>query len=159
MKQLITSAEVISIAFGTTNTLREEAVPAHTILAAQRRFLRPVVGRELFDLLVAENPSEECAKFTEEFIKVPLALYVASVVLPSLAVQVGTAGVVRLSGESFEVADSAAMRAALRRLRHDAEALIDAATEQLALLPTLGPLYSPEENVRSRTSLSGGIVL
>jgi hypothetical protein len=48
---------------------------------------------------------------------------------------------------------------ASRRLRKDAEALMDAAIEHLASLPTLGALYRPEENVRSRTRLSGGIVL
>jgi hypothetical protein len=159
MKQLITSAEVISIAFGTNNTLREEAVPAHTILAAQRRFVRPVVGEEVFDLLMAESPTEECEGFIRDYLKVPLALYVASLMLPTLAVTVGSAGVVRLSGESFEAADGVALRGAVRRLRRDAEALIDAATEHLASLPTLGALYRPEENVRSCTRLSGGIVL
>ncbi len=159
MKQLITSAEVIDLAFGATHSLRPESIPTHTILAAQKRMVAPVVGEELFALLTAENPSEECRAFLEGYLKLPLALYVSALALPLMAVQVGTAGVVKLSGESFKAADQAAIRMASRRLRKDAEALMDAAIEHLVSLPTLGALYRPEENVRSRTRLSGGIVI
>jgi hypothetical protein len=124
--------------------------------------LRPALGAELYSLLTldtTDTPDTRYQELLDNYLKTPLALYVASLMLPTLAVTVGSAGVVRLSGESFEAADGVALRGAVRRLRHDAEALIDAATEHLASLPTLGALYRPEENVRSRTRLSSGIVL
>lgn len=159
MKQLITPAEVIAIAFGSTNALREESIPAVTILAAQQRLVRPVVGERLYEMFTAEEPEEPCRTFVEAYLKAPLALYVASLVLPQLAVQVGSAGVVRFSGEGFEAADEGSLRRAARRLRKDAEALMDAATDRLAREPLLAEHYSPEENVRTRVTLAGGIVL
>lgn len=159
MKPIITPTEVIEMAFGTTHTLRTESIPTHTILAAQRRFVRPVVGEELYALIVAEEPEERVASFVAEYLKLPLALYVASLLLPSLAVQVGTAGVVRLSGESFEAADEGSLRRAVRRLRRDAEALLDAATDHLATAPSTFPEYHPEANIRQRVSIEGGLVV
>lgn len=159
MKPIISPAEVISLAFGTTHTLREGDIPTHTILATQRRFIRPVVGEELYALLTAESPEERVASFSAEYLKTPLALYVASQLLPSLAVQVGSAGVVRLSGESFEAADEGSLRRASRRLRCDADALLDAATDYLASSLSTFPEYHPSENIRERISMEGGVVL
>lgn len=155
MKPLITSAEVIAIAFGTTHTLREECVPSHTILAAQRRLLRPVLGAELYSLLMLDSPDNRSKELLDNYLKTPLALYVASLLLPTLAVQVGTAGVVRLRGEGFEAADEHSLRRAARRLRKDAEALLGAAKEYLAENSELFPEYAPEGSI----SLLGGIVL
>lgn len=159
MKQLISSAEVITLAFGSATTLREERVPAHTILAAQHRLVRPVVGERVYEMITRENTTEECERFVEESLKLPLALYVASLLLPSLALQVGSVGVVMLSGESFEAADGDALRRASQRMRADADALMDAAIERLAVWPELGELYSSGDNVRQRVSLLGGVVL
>lgn len=155
MKQLITATEVIAISFGTTHTLREECVPSHTILAAQRRLLRPALGGELYSLVTLDNPADRHKEFVDNFIKRPLALYVASLLLPTLAVQVGTAGVVRLRGEGFEAADERSLRRAVRRLRKDAQALLEAAKEYLAENSELFPEYAPEVSV----SLLGGVVL
>ena len=55
MKTLISPAEVLTIAFGTTHTLRESDVPEHTILATERKFLLPVLGVDFFDKLVGEE--------------------------------------------------------------------------------------------------------
>lgn len=159
MKQLITSGEVLALAFSSTTTLREENIPAHTILAAQQRLVRPVVGERLYAMLTDEEPSEAVEGFLQAHLKLPLALYVASLLLPTLALQVGSAGVVRLSGESFEAADERALQRAVRRLRADADALMDAATDHLAADATLGSCYSSAENVRERTTLTAGLVL
>jgi hypothetical protein len=158
MKQLITSAEVIALAFGTTHTLGEERIPSHTILAAQRRLLRPALGAELYSLLTldtTDTPDTRYQELLDNYLKTPLALYVASQMLPTLAVQVGTVGVVRLRGEGFEVADERLLRKAARRLRKDAEALLGVAAEYLAANPELFPEYAPEGSV----SLLGGMVL
>ena len=159
MKPLVTAAEVQRIAFGTTHTLREENIPIHTILAAQRRLLRPVVGERVYARLMEESPDDHINLLMESYLKVPLALYVASLLLPSLAVQVGSAGVVRLAGESFEAADERSLCRVVRRLRNDADALLGAATEYLAQNPDLFPEYSASENIKERVSLKGGILL
>ena len=159
MKRLVSPAEVLTIAFGTTHTLRESDVPEHTILAAERKFLRPVLGGELFDKLTAEESAATDRTFVENYLKMPLALYVASLLLPTIALQVGAAGVVRVAGESFRAVDERSIVRLCRRLRSDAGALLDSAADYLAAHPDLFPLYCPEANVRHRLSLKGGIIV
>lgn len=159
MKTLVSPAEVLAVAFGTTHTLRESDVPEHTILAAERKFLRPVLGEELYEKLTAEEPTSTDRAFVENYLKTPLALYVASLLLPTIALQVGAAGVVRVAGESFRAVDERSVMRLCRRLRSDAGALLDSATDYLAAHPELFPLYDPEENIRERTLLKGGIVV
>ena len=159
MKTLLSPTEVVTIVFGTTHSLRPESIPQHTILSAQRRLLRPVVGEELYDHLVSDSPAEPYVAMFEEYLKTPLALYAAQLALPTIAAQVGTAGVVRLQGEGFEPLDGPSVEALRRRLRADADALLDAATDHLAAHPELYPLYNPAQNVRSRISLKGGVCL
>lgn len=159
MKTLISPAEVISIAFGTTHTLRPESVPIHTILSAERRLLRPVVGEQLCNELALDAPSEPYVSLFENYLKLPLALYAAYLALPAIAAQVGTAGVVRLRGEGFEPLDDHSVERLRRRLKADADALLDTATDHLAANPDLYPLYDPSQNVRSRISLKGGVCL
>ena len=77
----------------------------------------------------------------------------------TIALQVGAAGVVRVAGESFRAVDERSVMRLCRRLRSDAGALLDSATDYLAAHPELFPLYDPEENIRERTLLKGGIVV
>lgn len=159
MKMLITPEEVLNIVLGTSSTLRAEDVPEYTILAAQRRYLRPVLGEKFYEQLVAENPSEELQKFANGYLKTPLALYVVAILLPTIASQVGATGVVRLSGEKFDAVDSHTLRRLVRRLRSDADALLDGATSHLNDNAALFPDYDPSLNIRERISLKGGVVL
>ncbi|MBO7299986.1 MAG: hypothetical protein J6U53_01085 [Tidjanibacter sp.] len=159
MKTILTPAEVLTIAFGTTHTLREGDVPEHTILATQRKFLRPVLGEAMFEEVVGDSPSADIQELTARYLKTPLALYTASLLLPTIAMQVGAAGVVRVAGESFRAVDNRALSRLSRRLRSDASALLDSATDYLASHPDRYPLYDPKENIRERILLKGGIVV
>lgn len=159
MKTLISPAEVPALVFGTSTTLRAEDIPLQTILAAERRYLQPVVGKTLYEELTAPSPSQTLTLFTEEYLKMPLALYVVSLLLPTIATQVGAAGVVRISGGSFEAVNERTLQRLRRRLRTDADTLLDRATSHLAANPNLFPSYNPQENIRERISVKGGVVL
>lgn len=160
MKTILTPAEVPSLVFGTTTTLRAEDVPLHTILAAERRYLQPVIGEALIAELTSDTtPASHLTQFAEEYLKRPLALYVVSVLLPTIALQVGAAGVVRISGGSLEAVDERTLQRLRRRLRTDADALLDKAAAHLAAHPDLYPSYNPRENIRERISFKGGVVL
>lgn len=159
MKTILTPQEVPTLVFGTSTTLRPEDVPSYTILAAERKYLRPVLGEALHDELVATKPASHLVTFAENYLKLPLALYVVSVLLPTIAAQVGAAGVVRISGESFKSVDEGTISRLVRRLRSDADALLDSATDYLASNPELFPSYNPSENIRERLSFKGGVVL
>ncbi len=80
-------------------------------------------------------------------------------VLPSLALRVGAAGVVRYGGETFDAASGGDVAAWSRRVRRDAATLLDAACRQLASDPAAYPEYDPAGDVRRRTSIAGGVVL
>lgn len=156
MKSIVTPEEVPTIVFGTSTTLRPEDVPLHTILAAERKYLRPALGDALCDALTAEEPTSHLVAFADNYLKLPLALYVASILLPTIASQVGAAGVVRISGESFHPVDERTISRLVRRLRSDADALLDSATDHLASRPDLFPEYKPHiPSVR----MMGGVIV
>lgn len=155
MKTIVTPSEVLSLSFGTTHTLGEGAVPSYAILLAEESFLLPALGKELYQS-VAESSDATAQTFAEEYLKQPLALYVASRLLPTLALQVGSAGVVRLSGDSFEAADEKALRRAVARLRADADRLLARALDHLASHPELYPSYEPQPTSHR---IVGGVVI
>lgn len=159
MKTLISATEVATIALGTTHTLSPEEIPQHAIAVAERRYLRPVLGRALHEALLAEERSEPLAVLTTDYLKAPLALYTLSSLLPSIAAKVGSAGVVRLRGENFEVADKNSIRALGRHLRREAKELMAAAVEYIEDNAELFPQFDPQKNVLRRVSLAGGVVL
>lgn len=156
MKRLITPSEVVTLAFGSPHTIEQGAIPPHAIEAAERNFLLPALGEEFYESLLAEESEAESVAFVEEYLKLPLALYVASRMVPVLAVKVGSAGVVRLAGESFEQVDGATLRRVVVRLRKDADTLLAGALEYLATHPELFPLYNPQNLTRH---IVGGVVM
>jgi hypothetical protein len=155
MKTLITSAQVAAEAFRAPDFIQPYAVAEATILAAQRRHIRPVLGEKLYAALCGGGH----ATFLEEYVRPPLALYVKLSMLPSLAVQVGGAGVVELHSTNLARAGEARTRAAARRLRSEAGALMRRAVEHVEASPALFPEYDPAENILNRCSMAGGVVL
>ena len=156
MKTLITPSEVVALAFGSPHTIEQGAIPQHAIASAEQSFLLPALGEELYKSLLAEEPEPECVAFVEEYLKQPLALYVASRMVPVLAVRIGSVGAVRLAGESFEQVDEATLRKVVARLRNDADTLLSRAIEYLATHPQEFPLYNPQDHTRH---IIGGVVM
>jgi hypothetical protein len=162
MKTIITSARVAQLAFRAPDLLPEDSIPPSTIVAAEERFLRPVLGAALCDAL-AEGAYP---KLLDDYIAPALALYVKALMLPTLAVQSGAAGTVEIKSGSLASAPEAKLRAAVRRLRGDALALVRRAVEHIESSraatggdPGAFPEYDPSGNVLHRCSLDGGIAL
>lgn len=155
MELLITPAQVAAAAFRAPDFISENAVPEATILAAQQKFVRPVIGPALFDALCMGKYPELLA----DHLFSPLALYVKMLMLPSLAVQAGTAGVVEANPKNFAKAGDAKLRGAIRRLRADASALMRRAVGHIEAAPGKYPEYDPDENIMNRCSTAGGVVL
>ncbi len=154
MEILITPARVASLAFRAPDFVPPESIPPETILAAQQKFIRPVLGPELYAQLCAgAYPT-----LLEDYIAAPLALYVKMLLMPSLAVQVGAGGVVEATGKNLARASSERMQSALGRLRGDAEALIRRAVEHIED-SGLYPDYDPRENILHHISIAGGVLL
>lgn len=154
MELLITPAQVAETAFRAPDFITPDAVPESTILAAQQKFIRPVLGG-LYDKLCAGKYPE----LMSEYILPSLALYVKMLMLPSLSVQAGAAGVVEVNSKNLTRAGDAKLRYAVRRLRSDASALMRRAVEHIESAPSAFPEYDPRDNVLKRRSIDGQIVL
>jgi hypothetical protein len=166
MKTLITPARVASLAFRAPDFISEEAVSEATIVAAEERFIRPVLGAALCDAL-ADGAWPE---LLEDYVAPALALYVKALMLPTLAVQVGVAGVAEVNSRNLARAGEAKLRAAVKRLQGDALALMRRAVEHIEGAgggsgagsgsgSGAYPEYDPAQNVLHRCSIEGGIAL
>ena len=156
MELLITPAQVAAAAFRAPDFISEEAVPEATILAAQQKFILPVLGDALFDALCRGAHPE----LLTEYIAPPLALYVKMLMLPGLAVQAGGAGIVEANPKNHLRARDAKLYGVVRRLRADALALMRRAVEHIeSSAPGTYPGYDPAENILNRCSTDGGVVL
>lgn len=154
MELIITSERVAELAFRAPDFVPADAIPEATILAAQQKFIRPVFGA-LYDRMAAGSE----AAFVNDYIAAPLAIYVKMLMLPSLAVQSGAAGVVEVTGKNLARVSDERLRAAVRRLRGDAAALVRRAVEHVEANPALFPTYDPRQNILNHISIDGGIVL
>ncbi len=99
------------------------------------------------------------APFVEEFVAPPLALYVKVLMMPSLALQTGAAGVVEPAGKNIARTSDSRLTAAINRLRADAAALIRRAVEHVEANPDSFPEYDPRHNILNHVSTAGGVVL
>ncbi len=156
MELLITPAQVAATAFRAPDFISEEAVPEATILVAQQKFIRPVLGDALFDALCRGTHPE----LLSGYITPPLALYVKMLMLPRMAVQTGGAGIVEANPKHHARASDVKLHAAIRRLRADALALMRRAVLHIeSATPGTYPGYDPTRNILNRCSTDGGVVL
>lgn len=153
-KLMITADEVVALAFGGDAHLDRAKISDATILAAQTKFVRPVLGGVCDKLTSAPY-----ANFIKEWVKLPLALYVKWLLLPELLVEIGASGVVVRSCEDYVGASPEELRLLMQRLRSEADALMDRAVEELDKNPTLYKEYDPHDNVRNRTRIIGGVII
>lgn len=151
---MITAEEVVALAFGGDEHLDRKRISDGVILAAQNKFICPVLGG-VYD--VAHTAPYQ--SFISEWVKLPLALYIKWLLLPELIVEVGASGVVVRSCEDYVSASEEQLRVMMQRLRSEADALLDRAVEELDKNPSLYKAYSPKENVRNRTRIVGGVVI
>jgi hypothetical protein len=156
MELLITPAQVAQMAFRAPDFISPESVDEAVILAAQQKYILPVLGESLFDALARGRYPELLA----DFVAPPLALYVKMLMLPRLAVQAGGAGVVEVSSKNLTRASGAKLRDAVQRLRGDARALMRRAVRHIESAPSgTYPEYDPALNILNRCSTEGGVVL
>ncbi len=154
-KLLITPAEVVELAFGGDSNMAPEVVPQRVIRVAQTKLLRPVVGAELYQQIGVQP----YAHWFEEWGKLPLALYVKWLMLPTIATRVGMSGVVTPHCDNYRNAESHDLRRVMIATRSEADALMDRAIEELENHPDIYQHYSPEENVRNKVRIVGGVVM
>lgn len=149
----MTPAEVAGRAFG--GNVSPDAVGESAVVAAQLRYIKPVLGSSLYTAL--EKGAH--APLVEEWIKPALALFVKYMVLPSVAFRTGELGVVKFAGDYFHAADANDVASLRRIARSEAETALSAAVAHIEASAADYPEYDSRESVANRLCVIGGIVL
>jgi hypothetical protein len=155
MNLLITPAQVAALAFKAPDFITEESIAEATILAAEQKFIRPVLGDALCDALCRGTYPD----LLETMVRPPLALYIKMLMLPSLSLQTGPAGVVEVNSKQLATVGDARLRTAMRGLRGEAGMLVVRLTKHLDSNLSKYPEYNPDNNIVRRCSIDGGIVI
>lgn len=151
----MTPAEAAERCFGGETNMAGEFVTESAILAAQRKYLKPVFGAELW----AELESGGYPAFTEDYVKPALALYVKKLVLPVLAAQAGALGIVSYGGQNFAGASDKSVAALAAAVKSQADTLMKICIEHIEASPDAFPEYDPRRNVKKSVNADGGVVL
>ena len=155
MKTLITPAEVSALCFGGDSNITAGFITDSVIIAAQRKYVFPVLGEGLW----AAIEQERYARLVSDYIKPALALYVKYLVLPSISSQTGMLGVVRYGGQNFSGADSQNFVRLLKSVKTEADALLKVCSEHIESSNAAYPEYNPEQNVLNSVAITGGVVI
>jgi hypothetical protein len=162
MAQLITALEIITTCF--TNKSTDTALlKTQLIEIAQEEHIRPILGQDLYDLIVAENETQVYtglnATLHTTYIKPCLAFYVKFEALPDMNMNTTSKGIISNNSE-FGSQVSSAQRAELSiKVRSHADTLRDKMIRYIEDNPTSFTLYSTVENITTNNKFLGGIVL
>lgn len=154
MKTLITPLQALRLAFGADEYLPPDTVRTDDIAAACERYIVPVVGRPLYEKLLAGS----YPAFTADYLAAATALFTRIVVQPRLDVRTGRCGTAAPRSTDMQPADAAARRAVMRSLRTQARTLLRGASEYLAAHPAEFPEYDPDRDILNRCSTDGNLV-
>ncbi len=152
METIITSAEVAAMAFPGSLDPDGSFIAEASILTAQQKFIKPVLNK-LYDRL-SNYPD-----LVNEYVKPALAQWVRFLVLPSIAAQVGSTGIIAPRGQNFESVAPMSAAALRSRTKADARALSRRMVEYIEDHASEFPEYDHTLNILSRTSTTGNVVL
>lgn len=153
---LITPQETINIAFQGLSDINADLICESKINAAQYKFIRPVVGSDMYRCLMLGEYSD----FVHTYIKPALAYFVRYTVLPDISLQVGNAGIMQYSGQYSSAATDKQRETLRAQALDDGNTLLNEAVDELKSNPTLYPKYHPEISGRNKQAvIRGGIIL
>ena len=88
MNTLITPAQAVALAFADGEYLAPESITQSDIAAAEQRYIVPVIGRRLYEKLLAGSH----AGFTTDYLAAPAAFFTRIALQPRLDVRTGQCG-------------------------------------------------------------------
>lgn len=154
MKNIITPAKAVSLAFGEGEYMPPESLSDADIAAAAHRYLEPVTGARLAAALAAgEYPA-----LRDDYAAPALALGVRLLVQPSLDIRTGRAGSVVQRSTTAEPASAEARAAAMRSVRCRMRELLRRLGRHLDEHAADYPEYDPDANILNRCTTDGGFV-
>ncbi len=156
MKILTTIQQVLDHAFTGTEYFPPEALSTAQIAAVEELFLRPVLGTTLYTSLLNGSYPELCS----ELIHPVVARCIKRLLPAQQRLRIGSCGIAEPSGNGWRSASDEALRKAGKALDVEIEGLFRRLHRELETRHKAGelPEYCPEENIRNRCRIHGGIV-
>lgn len=154
MRDIITTAEVLSLAFGDGAYIAPELITPTDIETATHRWVTPVVGQSLIDAV----KDGRYATFAEEYLKPTVALFVRYTVQPRLNASTSQMGLGVQVSSSRKAADEAARRELMQSLLAEARAALKRMSQYLEENSQQMAEYNPSKNILKRCSIDGGFV-
>lgn len=164
MAQLISAREVIDTCFTNKNTL-PALIKDSFIEVAQLQHIRPVLGDDFYDEIVAQNESNSLTtankKLVDDFLKDTLAFYVKFEALEDISFNTTSKGVRSIDDEFTSPATDAQRANLALKIRSHADALRDKMIRFIEDDDNIDdyPTYKKTENITKTVSTFGGIVL
>lgn len=149
MNTLITPAEVYDVAFSATEPYDSSVLTALDIATAEERYLRPIVGDELYDALLDGSYPE----LRNGYVLPMVAAWTRYLVEPLLATRCGVC-----HGAKPTVAENEAAMERCRLFRKRAQTLARNLAKHLNSSCSAYPEYDPNKNPLNRCSIDGNIV-
>lgn len=154
MNTLVTPLQVLKLAFGEGEYLPPEIIAEADIAGAEQRHIVPVVGRALYEKLLAGSYPD----FRTEYLASPAALFTRAVLQPRLDVRTGQCGTTApKSAYAQPAGDTAADTCGAPCWPRPAQ-LLHRAAEHLRAHRDEFPEYDPENDIFNRCTTDGGFV-
>ncbi|MBR5877161.1 MAG: hypothetical protein IKZ11_01190 [Alistipes sp.] len=154
MDNIISAERVIELAFADGGYIPKEIVSQADIRLATERWVKPVVGQELLQRVLAGDYVE----LREEYIVPVVALYTRLVVQPKINVMSSFGGLTSAHSSSRKASDETSRKELQSRLREDAHSLLRALSDYLNQNQAQFKEYKKSENILNRCSTDGGFV-
>ena len=155
MQNLISSQMVAEQAFAPLDHVTSDDVNELTIAVAQERYIVPVLGAAMVEAMIGGAYSE----LADEWVAPALALYTRVLMLPALALRVGSAGVSRSANQYLDAATENELRSLRRTALAQAATLLQKAVTTIESDPDSYPEYDSRQNIWHSCRTDGGVVL
>ena len=151
---LISPSRALRLAFGAEEPLPPGTVTEADIAAAEERYIRPVIGRQLHErLLAGDYPT-----LVDDFLAAPTALFVRVMIQPRLDIRTGRGGTASPYADDARPADAEQLRVRRQALLAEARTLLRRAARHLTAHRDEYPEYDPHQDILNRCSLDGNFV-
>ena len=154
MKTLITSEQILALAFADAEYISPATIGSADIVAATSRYLQPIMGQPLIDALT----EGEYATLLEQYVAPALAFTVRLLVQPALFLRIGDGGLMAPHSDSGTAPSSSAVEALQRSVSKRTRQLLKRLSDHLNANAESYPHYNPKLNILNRCLIDGGIV-
>jgi hypothetical protein len=152
-KSIITSTEVLAIAFSDGEYIPAEAIAEADIVAATERWVTPVVGSALLEKVAQGDYAE-----LRDYLSTAIAFHTRLMVQPRLNASTSLLGLTVGGGSSRRASDEGLRRELMRSLRTRARQALRALSEYLEQNKASYKEYNAKENILKKCCCDGGFV-